>query len=355
MGAPWKAIAAGVGTGITSTVTGFGDRDAAKEENKRKREMHRKLNDGNKAFFDESRGGGVQSPNGYVQARNALLPLHASINGRPAEQEMARQWARAYAETNKLTPYEHAAKNREQLMGLYHAQLDADNIVSGLHSGKMADKTLGDQAAVNASRLRQANLKRNAGVESIQQSLNELDAARSAKGFVGSGMADSRGRMAARGGSNLNAVNAVELARLQALTENRNIKSSYRNRQIANASLPARQAAQSLNLDNESINNLAHRQQVAQSPYAFLRMAPATFQESAPPEQELIPSTLGIIATGIGDGQTAFMNAMGGGSGGGGGQDAQQMQGMGKMFSSFGGSGGGGVTSGAGAAGGGSP
>lgn len=236
--------------------------------------------------------GGVTIPEGAVGKSSAILPYYLN------DQEMA---AAGYA--GDIFDVLSADANAASLGDLqaaserYRSAFDqARNDTLGIFNGGVTDEELAAAAPVSAARIKLANARKDAGIEALQEKLNEIKAIQNRKGYTGDSLASQRLRFDATrkvlGDAALDRSNA-ELANAM---DTSNIRRNAIARRLSSGNLPLdqlRRESQFADLPGESLRSKAESNISIFNPFRVN----GGFQTIQRPDRvDASPSTLGIVA-----------------------------------------------------------
>lgn len=224
------AVLAGAGGALSA-------KGAAKAQNKAQAENDARWSADQQYNYDrwrESRGEG-----GY-----AFMPLYANTaGGEPIEPAL---WADA------LKVYDAAKANMSpgQAMEIFNTitgqweptQKAAEQVAANIFSGEMERKQLEDARPVMAARTEMAEARKSAGLEALQQQLNEIRAIQKKKGFEGDSFGSNLMKFNARRSILTDSALAKAGANLENAVDERGIKTGILNTQLGSLSLPGQMA-----------------------------------------------------------------------------------------------------------------
>jgi hypothetical protein len=236
--------------------------------------------------------GGVTVPEGAVGKSSAILPYYLN------DQEMA---AAGYA--GDIFDVLSADANAQSIGDLrasserYRGAFDqARQDTLGVFDGSVTDEELAAAQPVAAARIKLANAKKDAGLEALQEKLNEIKAIQNRKGYTGDSLASQRLRFDATrkvlGDAAIDRSNA-ELANAM---ESSGIRRAGIQRRLSSGNLPLDQLRRETQFADMPGENLRSRAESNISIFNPFRVN-GGFQTIQRPDQvEASPSTLGIIA-----------------------------------------------------------
>lgn len=253
--------------------------------------------------------------------RRRLAQLENEVRGRdgvadwlvPAlGEEKRRQIAVLQARLNKTTTstnvrpdtgaaLQNMIRHGEGIVDKYEPQVEAgDQLISDVFSGDVTRAMLDEAAPVQASRIKLANMEKDAGIEALQDKLNEIRTIQAKKGFTGDSLTKHRLEFDARRRIGTDSARAMGGAELENASETARIKGAGRDLQFKSLDAPFNRAGQRLNLDNLPTLTAQQRFSAAMAPMQFFRTGGANFQVQGPPERSSVPGAGQIALTGLG-------------------------------------------------------
>lgn len=176
-----------------------------------------------------------------------------------------------------------------------------------LASGRMTDQMLAENQPVAEARMGVATGKRNAALESLKQTLNDIDAIQSKKGFSGDSMGNRMMKFNANRSIMGTAAGDIAGARFQNATDRAAIQQQGRNMQLQNIDLSgklARDQAGRLNLPGQVA---AQQFTNSTAPLSFFNLGPHAPGEYNP-NQVAVPGALQVAATAAGAAGNSALN-----------------------------------------------
>lgn len=166
-----------------------------------------------------------------------------------------------------------------------------DKLAEDIASGKITEDMLTENQPVAAERLAGVETRKNAGLEALAQTLNEIDSIQAGKGFSGDSTGNRTMRFNAR--RQIGTATAADLSntRLQNAMERQSILSSGRNLRLSNLDLPTSRARSAIDLTNLPSEAVAKNASTAFSTLAPFNIGPHAFTPfQTGPLRQPIPS-----------------------------------------------------------------
>lgn len=184
----------------------------------------------------------------------------------------------------------------KQMLEQYEPANNANrNLVFDLATGKMTEQGVIESQPVFKARLGSAEAKRNAGLEALRETLNEIDAIQAGKGYSG----DSTGKRVLRFNARraIGTQSAADLAdaNLQNALEERTIRSQGRDKQIAGLGLADTMARADLSRTQIPEEAMTKSYINALQPFSFFNLGTHEFTKPEPYVD--MPDTTGAIAS----------------------------------------------------------
>lgn len=287
------ALVAGVVVAAGASAYAASEQASAQEDaNAQNAQNARDTNLANLQMFHENRG----------STGSALMPIYAKdVDGNKVEPQLFADTLAAYdAASGGLTPEQNKARYQAILNKYSEAQQGADATAKGVFNGDLTKEAIGDAQPVFDARQQGVATRKEAGLESLQQTLNEIKAIQSKKGFVGDSMADNTMRFNARRQINTAAANDQSQVDLQNASDVAQIKQSGIAARLANLNLPYNMAKQGFTLadspENAVLDQTARRQQL----FNWFKMGQGNFTYNPMPTVQPVASTGQIVAQGVG-------------------------------------------------------
>lgn len=172
-------------------------------------------------------------------------------------------------------------------------------LVSDLMSGKTTSDMLAEAQPVADARTGAATATKNAALESLQQTLNEIDQIQSKKGYGGDSSSGNLLKLNARTSANTEGAKALSQASLQNALDRASIQQQGRQMQLSNVMLPDQLANQEIARQTAPGTALANEFQTAMTPFSTFRTGNSFSPYQAPPQQNPIASTGQIVGQGV--------------------------------------------------------
>ena len=237
-------------------------------------------------------------PSGLLTRGGVIFPQYGADKER-ALFDQAAQLSAAIAAQNG-TP--------EAQGQIYQALLDKygpdfannDQLASDLASGRLTTQMLTEAQPVEAARLGVAEGQKNAGLEAIKQTLNNIDTIQARKGYSGDSSGSRQLEFNARRAVNTSGADAINMALLQNEMEKMGIKTAGRGLQLSNINLPdtlLRSAVSRRQLPGQAMNQ-AFTQRTA--PFSLWNQNPMQFRGAERPPVMPRGAGLGEILGSVG-------------------------------------------------------
>jgi len=242
----------------------------------------------------------------FLQSRgklgNSLLPLYLkNPDGTPFESTLGQNAVSTYdAAQGGLTPAQQIAFYT-QLASQFQPTLNSANTTAqGIFNGNLTNQELSNEAPVAAARQTSVTSQKEASLEGLQQTLNDIKSIQAGQGYTGDSF-----------GNNLLKANAIRTtntanaalqggADLQTAQEQQGIKETGINRQLSNLNLPSSMFAENAAFSAAPANAAISQQENSQSLLNMFKLTPTAFQNSAPPITQPIPTNGQIAGQGVG-------------------------------------------------------
>ena len=267
------AVAAVVAGGATAYAANEAS-NSAEDAQRRNADNMRDTNAVNYRIFREGRGGGAWTGGGG----HALLPLYAQRDHQSFEPELFSDVLGVYDATGALTPEEQLARYQETVDSLNPAAEGAARTVNDLYSGATERAQMEAQAPVSSARLAMGEARKNAALESLAQTVNEIKAINARKGFSGDSYGNRLLEFEARRRGNTEASLATAGAGLENAMDERSLRNAAISMRLNNTGLPSvmrRQAVGDLDLAESGLADRTARRQSLFSPF---RIGPGSFR-----------------------------------------------------------------------------
>lgn len=255
--------------------------DAEEEANRQNIQAAKDLNERNYQMFREGRGEGG----------SALLPLYAKdAGGGLFEPKWFSDVRDVYdAASGGVTPQANLARYQNILQRYAPAQAGADATANGLFNGELENEAIAATAPVAAARNAGVAGRKQAGLEALQNTLNEIKQIQSKKGFTGDSLGNNMLRFNARRSINTSAAADQADANLQNATDIRGIRGNAIATRLANLNLPYNMARQGFQIADSPEDALLDRTGRRSQLLSTFRIAPGEFRYS--PLPPVIPKT----------------------------------------------------------------
>lgn len=252
------------------------------QDTSRQRRSAREANQANFWFQQVNRGAPMP---GHIPGIGYLPP---SIAGKTAtflpyyfndyEKQLAAAAQRVFESTGTADEAATMDEYRRLIAPLEAAGQSAAGTVGDLYSGKMLDERLGEQAPVSEGRIQLANAKKNAGLEALQATLNNIKTIQGKRGFTGDSLANQRMRFDATRGIFTQGALDTASANLANASEVRGIQESNRTNRLSGLNLPVSTAQNLLTMreqPGEAVQTAFNRRL---QPFQFFRLGSNPFQ-----------------------------------------------------------------------------
>lgn len=185
----------------------------------------------------------------------------------------------------------------------YQPEFESGNrLISDVFSGELTNQMLGEAAPVQEARIKLANVEKDAGIEALQDKLNEIRTIQGRKGYSGDSSASQRLEFDARRRIGTDSARAMGAAQLTNAQQTQAIQGQGRDLMFRSLDVPYNRAQQSINLSNLPTTAAQQRFSAALSPFQFFRTSPASFNAQPAPERSSVPSDAQIALTALGRG-----------------------------------------------------
>lgn len=285
---------------VSGTIAALGNRKSAKEQN----QITNQQNIDNLLLQLAARGApltGSNVPESVEGSQAAILPYYFG----DLESTMGRDASAIYKASSAYrgSPEVQLADYQSLVDSQAGATNAIDQLAIDLATGKLTEDQIAEAMPSFAARRGVAEAKRNAGLEALQATLNEIDSIQAGKGYSGDSTGKRMLRFNARRG--IGTTTAADLANvnLENALDERTIREQGRALRLANMNLPEQRIQSAVN------RKLAPQRAVAQGftesvePFKFFNLGPHSFEGGVAPSA--MPNTLGDIATQFG--QTGVM------------------------------------------------
>lgn len=173
-----------------------------------------------------------------------------------------------------------------------------DQLAADLASGKLTEDQLAEAAPSFAARKGVAEAGRNAGLEAIKQTLNEIDSIQAGKGYSGDSTGKRMFRFNARRSIGTQTAKDLAGANLENALDERSIKETGRSLRLSNMNLPEQRIQSAITRKQLPQNAANAAFTSAMEPFKFFSIGPHDFTAGTAPAA--VPSALGDIASQMG-------------------------------------------------------
>lgn len=283
----FAAVAVGVVAVGASVATGVMSADASRHAANQAKDSQEQANNLNYQQFLQSRG----------SKGSAVLPTYLTnpANGQPFEGGVLGSNAvKAYQDAyNALPPDQQIAQTKAILAQFQPTILSANQTAQGIFNGDIENQQLGAEAPVATARQAGVTARKEATLESLASTLNDINAIQAGKGYTG----DSFGSRLMKGAAMRSAAttNANDQAGVNLTTaqEQSGIKLGAINTRLSSLQLPYAMVQNDNALtalpQNTALDQEARRQQL----FNFFKIGPGQFQYQPLPTQAATINPLG--------------------------------------------------------------
>lgn len=287
----WVAVAVAVVAVGASAYAASEQSAAADQANETNRINAMNTNQLNYEMFRQGRG----------SQGNAVLPLYSTdADGNPVEPALFGDAYRTYLNTaGSVSPQ--ALANMQQLAAqTYPAQTGAVSTVNDIFNGQRTDRMVANQQPVYDARMSLAQSTKNAKLEALNQTLNEIDMRQARKGFSGDTSGNRRMSYDARQNANTSGAIDIGQAKLANATDQATLRNQGEDVKLNNLSLPYAIGQQSINLANLPSRTLTENQNARLGGMNFFRIGTNQFQYQPLPQVQPVASTGQIVGQAVG-------------------------------------------------------
>lgn len=264
---------------ISGTIAAINQRKKDKAQN----QLTAQQNQQQMAMDLAARGAGLYGsgiPEELQGRESAILPYYMggseAILGKDAANVAAAIRAAAGDPTLRLADY-------SAMLGKYDAASEAnDRLAEDLALGNITNEQLAEAAPVWAARTGAAESRRNAGLEALRETLNEIDSIQAGKGYSGDSTGKRMLRFNARRAIGTQAATDFAGANLENEMDRRMIKESGRNARLSNIDLPNRLAMAAIQRKQLPANAVASEFNAATEPLNFFNIGAGQFRAQNP-------------------------------------------------------------------------
>jgi len=280
---------------VSGTIAAINQRKSAKEQNN----ITAQQNANQLQLELASRGApltGAGIPEELRGRQSAILPFYFG----DTEKNLSTNAAGIYDAIRKRTGSpELQLADYSALLGKYDASANAaDKLGEDLVSGRLTDQSLEESQPVFAARRGVAEARRNAGLEALKATLNEIDGIQAGKGYSGDSTGKRMLRFDARRQIGTHSASDLAGANLENASEERAIRESGRDRRLSNLNLPAALAKSAITRKQAPELAVEEGYQNSLSPFGFFNIGPNKFQKAD--SLSALPNTAGDIANAFG-------------------------------------------------------
>lgn len=284
---------------ISGTISAVNQKKSADKATSTNLKMARETNNANLVLDLARRGlalpdrvGGMDVPAGAVGKSSAILPYYLNDQEQASAKYASDIFSKLSQDVNANSLDDYRAASERYRGAFDQSRQD----VNGIFDGSVTDEELAAAQPVAAARIKLAGARKDAGLEALQEKLNEIKAIQSRKGYTGDSLASSRLRFDATrkilGDAAIDQSNA-ELANAM---DSSNIRRNAITRRLASGNLPLdqiRRETQFSDLPSEALRSRAESNLSIFNPF---RVAGGFQTIQRPDRVEASPSTLGIIS-----------------------------------------------------------
>lgn len=191
--------------------------------------------------------------------------------------------------------------------GLQPSLNQATTLGQQLVSGDVTKQMLAEQAPVSAATLAVPEVEKNAALQQLDATLNDIDAIQARKGYSGDSYGNRLLKFQARAGIMSQAAGGIAQAKLANARSVQGIQQQGRQLQLSNLGLPGELAANELNFQNLPSQTLATKAQLGQQPLGFFNIGNRAFQEQNKPLVDYTSAT-GLGLSGLGSNLSSALN-----------------------------------------------
>ncbi len=183
----------------------------------------------------------------------------------------------------------------------YNANFAAgDQLITDTFTGDLTNKVLEEAQPVFSARTKLASARADAGIEALQDKLNEINAIQARKGFTGDSSAQNLLQFNARRKIGTDAALERAGTDLTNATEEQSIRNAGRTLQFQSLDIPYNRARQRIQLTDLPTDSASARLNRTMQPFNFFKLGQGSFQVQPPPTISAIPSASQIGFTGLG-------------------------------------------------------
>lgn len=212
---------------------------------------------------------GDDVPTNLKGAQSAVLPYYFGDQ----EAKMGQDATNLYRASNAFygSPDQELAGYRN-IVGEYAPAIAGNRqLVDDLASGRVTDQMLAEAKPAMVERVAGAEANRNAGIESLQETLNQIDDIQAGKGFSGDTSGNQMLKFNARRAIGDKAATDLHSALLANALTKQSIRDQGRQMRLGAVNLPAQLAQSDINLAQLPGAAAASRNNTSQTPFTFFR------------------------------------------------------------------------------------
>jgi hypothetical protein len=184
----------------------------------------------------------------------------------------------------------------ENIMGRFAPDAAAaDRAASDVVSGRTTQQMLDEAAPVFAARTDLANTRKNAALEQLKETLNDIDAIQARKGYSGDSYGNRMIKFNARRGIATAGAGELGQANLENALAKAAIQGQGRQMQLSSLDLPDRRAQSAILRRQMPGTAAAQRSQSSMAPLSFFNLGPHSFSPFQTPPQEQPVAGVGQI------------------------------------------------------------
>lgn len=279
---------------ISGTLAATGQRKSAKEQNALTAQQNQDM----LLLELAARGApldGSSVPESMRGTQSAILPYY--FGGQ--EKQMSDDASALYRTLqSRLQPPDVQLAKYDELLGKYEGAIGQnEQLARDLASGRLTDKSIAESQPVFGARRGVAEAKTNAGLEALRETLNEIDAIQSGKGYSGDSTGKRMMRFNARRQIGTQSAADFSNVDLENALEKRALQSEGRGMQLANMNLPDAMAKAAINRTRLPSQAATAAQMDTLAPFDFFKLNPANFSQPNPLNP--MPDTRGAIANSV--------------------------------------------------------
>lgn len=236
-------------------------------------------------------------PSALQGKSSAILPLYMA----GTEADAAKRAETIYNTLTKRSP-DQALSDYQALIQKYMPQImAAEGVGSDIFNGNLTNEMLGYSEPVQAARLEGVETRKNAALQALQSTLNEIDAIQAKKGYTGDSLGSNMLKFNARSRIATNAADDLSAAKMANEQEKQAIKTSGVNLKLSNLDLPNQFLQTALAREDLPAQSVSKSFQTALTPFSMFNLGPGQYtQFQQLPAVQAVPSDLAIALQGVG-------------------------------------------------------